>query len=92
MYLLRYERAELIADESVENSSRLLSVNKVHIDIFGACYALFDRVFVYLIKFNSVLFIKRQPENRGKMPGNSLSLSVGVGCEQNLICICGFFL
>ena len=43
-------------------------------------------------RFNSVLFIKRQPENRGKMPGNSLSLSVGVGCEQNLICICGFFL
>ena len=39
VYLLRYERAELIADESVENSSRLLSVNKVHIDFFGACYA-----------------------------------------------------
>ena len=37
VYLLRYERAELIADESVENSSRLLSVNKVHIDFFGAC-------------------------------------------------------
>ena len=45
------------------------------------CYAVFGN----LVKFNSVVVIKRQAENVRKVPRNCLSLSIRVGCEVNLV-------
>ena len=57
------QRRELVADEAVEQSARLLYVDKIVVDIHGLIDAVGDYLFGYLIKrLHALLFHRKAQE------------------------------
>ena len=86
-YALPKERAQLIAHDSIKNSSCLLSVYKVHINLSGIFDSSLYRRFRNLVESNSSRVFNRDTESVCKMPGYSFALTVRVGCKEYLVCI-----
>ncbi len=80
---LRKERAELVADEAVENAARLLGIDEVQVNAAGMFHSGLNTAFCYFIERHAVLVFRIQPEDIGKMPGNGFALAVGVRCKKN---------
>ena len=87
LYSFAKKGAELITDESVENSSRLLRIDEIVIYLSRIFQSFFNRSFAYFVELYSLRDIF-QAENFLQMPAYRFSLSVRVGCEINFI---GFF-
>ena len=90
-YLLRNKRAQAIADESVEYSSRLLCVDEIHVDGARMIHAVLDSGFGYLVEGDSVLVLKIEIEQGRKVPRYRFSLAIRVGCEDNFIAFFNIF-
>ena len=90
--VLPEERRDLVAYYSIENSSCLLSVDKIHIYLSGLFYrALYSRL-CDLVEGNSESLLHGNSEGCREVPGDSLSLTVRVGREEYLVCRLGFLL
>ena len=78
------------SDESVENSSCLLRVNKLFIYSTGGFDSFLYRTLCYFVKGYSARSLRRNPELRRDVPGNGLTLTVRVRREKDLCCLLCF--
>ena len=60
LYFLPKQRRELVADKAVKQSSRLLGIYKILVDVTGIAHALGYYLFRYLIKGHSSCLVVRQ--------------------------------
>ena len=78
------EGTELIADDTVKDPARLLTVDQIHIDRTGMLDRVLDRGLGQLVEGDAVSLFRIDPERRCEMPGNRLSFAVRVGREEDL--------
>ena len=83
---------DLISYDSVEDSSCLLSIDKTHIDISGLFDSRLYHALGDLVEGDSLRLFDRYSERSRKMPRDSLSLTVRVGCEIYFGCVLRFLL
>ena len=79
LYLFPEQRGQLIAHKAVEKSSRLLSVDKVTVDIPRVFDTLGDDLFCYLVEGYASGSVVRQVQQLLEMPRYGLALAVRVG-------------
>ena len=74
-------RRQFISDQSVQNSSCLLGIDKVDVQIswIGNCFQ--DGIFCNLVKSNTFGFRGRYIQCFYQMPGNGFSVAVLIGCQ-----------
>ena len=86
------DRADLVADDTVQNASRLLCVDEVHVDR----PRLFDRVLYGvcrdLVELDAAFRCRVELQNLRKMPRNRFSLAVRVRREKDAIGFLRFLL
>ena len=91
-HLAPEERRELVADDAVEHTPRLLRVHLLHADRTRVPHRLLNRRLRNLMENNAAVLLGINPENKRQMPCNRLPLAVGVACEIDLVRIfCLFF-
>ena len=83
---------KLEAYETVKNSSCLLGVNKIHVYLTGILDSLLNSTLCDLIEGNTAGSVLGNTELTCDVPGNSLSLTVRVGCEEYLVSALRFLL
>jgi hypothetical protein len=79
--LLAQQRAELVADQAVEDAARLLGVHALLIDRARLRERRGDRIARDLVKFHAVhrAPARHRLEHGGQVPGDRLAFAVGVG-------------
>ncbi len=87
--LLRQKRAELITHQTVKDPSCLLGIHQINIDLSGRRHSVFNACVCDLIKCNTVVIFEIQPQKVGKMPGDCLSFTIGVGRKIDIIAFFG---
>ena len=90
--VLPKQRRDLISYDSVKDSSCLLGVYKAHIDVAGLFDRRLDHALGDLVEGDSLRLFDRYSECCRKMPRDSLSLTVRVGCEIYFGCVLCFLL
>ena len=92
LYVLPKKRRELVAHDSVKNSSCLLSIYNVHIDLTRLLYCRLNHALCDFVERYSHCLFKRNTKHVCKMPSNRLTLTVRVSCEEDLVCCLCFLL
>ena len=77
------ERAELIADDAVENAARLLRIDKIKVDLVRMRHTCLHTGFGDLIELDAVVLFGIEPEQLRQMPRNRFTLAVRVRCEPD---------
>ena len=85
-------RAKAEADQTIQNSTRLLRVYEILVDCAGMADRILYRRFRYLVEGNAAGLIGGNAKLTRDVPGNGLSLTVRVRCKKDLACILGFLL
>ena len=80
-YLAPEKRAELIANDAVENAARLLRVHQILIDVARIGNALLHDLFCDLIESDPARLFAGDIQKFLEMPADRLALAVRVGCE-----------
>ena len=75
------KRAEFVADDPVENASRLLSVDEIDVYLCRLGYLFGDFLFRYLIEGHSYIVAHVKTQFLRQMPRNGFAFAVGVCCE-----------
>ncbi len=90
--LLTHHRTALETNEAVQNTTRLLSVDPVHIDFFRAVKRSQDGgLGNFVIRYPIEIFFRDGFFQRFKqMPGNGFPLAVGVGRKIDVLALLGF--
>ena len=83
---------KLEAYETVKNSSCLLGVNKIHVNLTRILDCFLNSALCNLIEGYTAGSVLRNTELTCDVPGNSLSLTVRVGCEEDLVSTLCFLL
>ena len=78
-HLAPEERAELIADDAVQNAARLLRVHQILIDIARVGNALLHDLFRDLVKGNTAGLLVGDLQKLLEMPADRFALAVRVG-------------
>ena len=68
LHLFPEERAELVADDAVKQTARLLRVDDVHIYRARVFDSILDRRLCYRVEGHAQRFFNRNTESGGKMP------------------------
>ena len=87
MNLLPKKRADAVAYETVQNSSGLLRIHKVHVNIPGILYGFLYRISGDLVKCDPLVLLLRKLQCDRKMIGDCFSLTVRVGGKIYKICL-----
>ena len=91
-YLAPEQRRELVADDAVEHTARLLGIHLFHVDRARVLHSLLNRGLCDLMEDDAAVFLRINAENECQMPRNRLPLAVGVACEIDFVCVlCLFF-
>ena len=85
--LLPEQRRELIADEAVKQSARLLRIDKIIIDITWLTDALGNYFLSYFVEGNASCSFIGKRKQLLEMPGYRFSLTVRVGSEIYGFCV-----
>ena len=83
--LLREERAQGVAHEAIDDPTRLLGVDQVHVDLTRVGERLADRRFGDLVEGHPKRLLGRHVGGLGDVPGDRLPLAVEVGGEVDLV-------
>ena len=75
--------ANLITHDAVEHATGLLCIHQIHVDGTRMLDGVEYGVFGYLVKDNALGFGRVQLQGLLKMPCNSLSLAVLIGCQPH---------
>ena len=73
------QRRDLVADEAVENSPRLLRVDAVHVDVMRVLERRQRRLFRDLVELDPLGIGELQ--ELGQVPGDRLAFAIGIGRE-----------
>ena len=77
--------ADLVAHQPIQHPAGLLGVHQVHVDGPGLLEGALDGGGRDLVELDPALALLVQLQDFGKMPGNSLPLSVRVGGQVHLV-------
>ena len=87
--LFPQERAQFVADQTIQLAPGLLGVEQVDIDGARVGHALLDALLRDLVKGHAVGCAGVQPQNVRQMPADGLALAVRVGCQQDAVALFG---
>jgi len=73
---LPQDRRELETNDTVEDTTRLLRIYQVHVDMPGILYCVQDRIFGDFVENDAFSLIGFQAQYFRQVPGNSLSFAV----------------
>ena len=79
------KRAELVADNAVEHTPRLLGIHTVDIDRMRLPHSRLYGRFRYFIKNDAAILLGIHSQDIGQMPGDCLSFAVGIGGQIYLV-------
>ena len=79
-----------VAYNTVDDTSCLLSINKIHINLSGMLQGFLYGILGDLIESDSVTFFISESKGCLKMPADCLSFTVRVRCEINVIRLLNF--
>src|SRR5262249_46476031 len=80
--LLPEKRRELVADEAIEHSPRLLRVHLLAVDLAGMLEGRLDRALRDLVEHDPVRLGLRHPQLLGQVPSNRLAFTIRVRCDE----------
>ena len=83
-HLLPEDRADAVADQTIEHASRLLGVHQIHVDVARMRERFFDGGFGDLVKDDALRARRFDLCRLEQMPRNRFAFAVGIGCEINL--------
>ena len=82
--VLPKKRTQFITDDPVEDAARLLGVHQIQIDFSRRFDRRFDCVFGNFVETDAARLVFRDAERLRQVPGDRLSLPVGVGRKKDL--------
>src|SRR5213592_2943478 len=88
-HLVPEEGRELVADQAVEDAARLLRVEAVLVELAGVPERLEDRLLRDLVEEHAVDVPPAPAELLHDVPGDGLTLAVGVGGEVDVLLVLG---
>ena len=83
-HLVPEERADLVADETVEDPPRLLRIDHLHVDVQRLLDRLENCFFCDLVEHQPTDLASAAPELFGEMPPDRLPFPIRVGRDVNL--------
>ena len=86
------KRTDLISHQTVQDSSGLLCIHQILIDLAGMLDGLLDLGLGDLVKFDTAVLIRLNPQNVRQVPGYGFSLAVRVSCQVYFRSLLGFLL
>ena len=82
--LASQERADRIADQTIDDAPRLLSIYSVHVDAARVLQRVEHGAAGDLVEFDATdRLIAVEPESRDQMPGDRLAFAIGVSRQQH---------
>ena len=88
--ILPKEGRQLIAHNTVEDSARLLCIDKIHVYAARLLDGCLDYTGCDLVKADTQRLFHGNLKRRCQMPCDGFSLSVRVGCQKYFLCRLGF--
>ncbi len=85
------QRREFVADNPVENTSRLLGIHKIHVNVTGMTDAFRDNIFRYFVECDALRLFIVKPQKLLKVPRNGFAFAVRVRREIDDGSFRGFF-
>src|SRR5206468_2907975 len=86
------ERADLIANQAIEDASGLLRLETLGVDLARMLDGLKDGVFGDLVELNPMDRLVPEPHRLHEMPGDGLALTVGVARQVHGVGVFGLVL
>ena len=83
--LLPQKGADPVSHHTVQDTSRLLRVDHIHVDLPGMLQSFFHRRLRNLVKGNPERLLRIQIQCRDKMPADRFSLAVRVRCQIDFV-------
>ena len=80
---------KLVAHQTIEDPSRLLSVDQIGVDLARMAHAVLHTRLGDLIEFHALAIVLGQTEDIRKVPGDRFSLAIGVGREPDVFAFVG---
>ena len=87
--LLPQQRRQLVTDDAVQNTSCLLGIYQIVVNISGVCNGFPNHLLGNLVEGDTVCFGVREIQEFLQMPGNSFSLPVRVSCQVDRVYLFG---
>ena len=84
-HLAPEERRQLVADDAVEHAARLLRVYLIEVDRARVLDRLLDGRLRDFVEDDAAVRRRVEPQDECQMPGNGLSLTIGIACEIDLV-------
>ena len=84
-HLAPEERRQLVTDDAVEHAARLLRVYLIEVDRARVLDRLLDGRLRDFVEDDAAVRRRVEPQDECQMPGNGLSLTIGIACEIDLV-------
>ena len=84
------QRADLIANQTIQHTASLLCVHTAHIQLTRSLQRILNGLFGDLVELNTTGLVYVHIQDACKMPGDRLTFTVRVSCEVNLGSIARF--
>ena len=88
-HLSPQNRRQLESDDTVQNPSCLLGVDKVLVHVSRVLNGIQYGVFCNFVEHNSLRVLRLESQIVLEVPGYGFSLAVFIGCQIDGVCLCG---